>query len=430
MNATHANMTLKEIQIATAWWMITTAAMTLAENPSFRTPIHTLGNKPGWEAGGLLPRPHKGASAMQPMSMHEQAVRSRALFHARAHGSPFMGTGHGYRFPVAEEPFNECPVYEFDATPRSDELSLTVESLPSDLHRPNEHVFRVANDITVTTNGTDTLRLDVRGAVYYPTIFSHAYARATHGPSWWYDCASTPAHLTCDEVINELTRVVAQWVRVTEKPMAHTRERSKARLRIAFADSEHRLEPGDVPFNDNTLAHANAHYMHFNRRIVYATAETTRQQLARARGGYVVKPHCYYRLEQVALHEMGHTLGLGHNWHNQSALMFPTTSRGARKTITDSDSFAMRWLHGFYKIETDELGDHASVPEDGVEYTGTVAERREFADRCWEMLGSPMHEQPSRGDSKTRELAERCAAYMKRNAATVMSEARRRLNVA
>ncbi|XP_076897734.1 metalloendoproteinase 5-MMP-like [Bidens hawaiensis] len=109
---------------------------------------------------------------------------------------------------------------------------------------------------------------------------------------------------------------------------------NRADLKIRFLSSVH----GDVEFEDNDLAHAFAPTIgrfHYNAE----------QKWSAGPGAPVPGAN---DLETVAIHEIGHLLGLHHS-RRPDAIMYPSLSTGEVKGLNEDDILGIKVLYGLNK---------------------------------------------------------------------------------
>ncbi|XP_007044491.2 PREDICTED: metalloendoproteinase 2-MMP [Theobroma cacao] len=147
-----------------------------------------------------------------------------------------------------------------------------------------------------------------------------------------------PANELSDEVKAVFTRAFEKWSAVTPLTFTQTDSFFSADIKIAFYSGDH----GDgEPFDGvlGTLAHA---FSPTNGRFHLDAAENwvvsgdvTTSSLSSA-----------VDLESVAVHEIGHLLGLGHS-SVEDAIMFPTISSRTRKVeLANDDIDGIQSLYG------------------------------------------------------------------------------------
>ncbi|KAK8996048.1 hypothetical protein V6N11_076298 [Hibiscus sabdariffa] len=130
---------------------------------------------------------------------------------------------------------------------------------------------------------------------------------------------STP--WTRDDAINPVSRAFQTWAENTHFSFSRTEDYVNADIRVSFESGEH----GDGSSFDGpggTLAHA---FAPINGTFHYDSEEPWS----------VMPDPGAYHLETLALHEIGHLLGLGHSF--QGAIMYPTFSLGESKGLHGDD---------------------------------------------------------------------------------------------
>ncbi|XP_057458284.1 metalloendoproteinase 2-MMP-like [Lotus japonicus] len=147
-----------------------------------------------------------------------------------------------------------------------------------------------------------------------------------------------PGNSLSDAVKSVFTGAFARWSEVTTLTFRETSSYFDADMRIGFFDGDH----GDgEPFDGSlgTLAHA---FSPTNGRFHLDAAEdwvvsgdVSKSALATA-----------VDLESVAVHEIGHLLGLGHS-SVEEAIMFPTISSRTKKVVLAEDDIkGIQYLYG------------------------------------------------------------------------------------
>ncbi|KAK6931135.1 Peptidoglycan binding-like [Dillenia turbinata] len=150
--------------------------------------------------------------------------------------------------------------------------------------------------------------------------------------------AFLPSNQLPDSAKTVFANAFAKWSQVTPLTFTETESYYSADLRIAFYTGDH----GDgEPFDGvlGTLAHA---FSPTNGRFHLDDAENwvITEDVTQSTSSTAVD------LESVAVHEIGHLLGLGHS-SVEEAIMYPTISAGTRKvTLASDDVQGIQELYG------------------------------------------------------------------------------------
>jgi hypothetical protein len=135
---------------------------------------------------------------------------------------------------------------------------------------------------------------------------------------------------THPDAIPPISRAFVRWDRATHFSFSRTQDYLNADIKVAFTSGDH----GDgSPFDGRggTLAHA---FSPTNGRFHYDADELW--SIGPVAGAY--------DLETVALHEIGHLLGLGHS-SVENAIMYPQISSGTTKGLHSDDLAGIRDLY-------------------------------------------------------------------------------------
>ncbi|KAJ0099318.1 hypothetical protein Patl1_21987 [Pistacia atlantica] len=181
----------------------------------------------------------------------------------------------------------------------------------------------IVNGTTRMLSGKKTV--DHYGSTHFHTVSHFSFFEGN--PKW----PSTKYHLTYAflpgirvDVVKPVRRAFATWAANTHFTFSWTRNISKADITISFESGDH----GDgYPFDGpgGTLAHAYAPTdggFHYDPEETWSVGATPGA----------------YDLETLALHEIGHLLGLHHS-SVEDAIMAPTFSPGQAKVLHGDDIY-------------------------------------------------------------------------------------------
>ncbi|KAK8717070.1 hypothetical protein V6N13_044351 [Hibiscus sabdariffa] len=132
------------------------------------------------------------------------------------------------------------------------------------------------------------------------------------------------------DAINPVSRAFQTWAANTHFKFSRTEDYVNADIKVSFESSDH----GDgFPFDGpgGTLAHA---FAPTNGRFHYDADE---------QWSVIANPAAFH-LETLALHEIGHLLGLGHS-SIEGAIMYPTFSPGESKGLHGDDIQGIKALY-------------------------------------------------------------------------------------
>ncbi|KAK9277595.1 hypothetical protein L1049_007140 [Liquidambar formosana] len=192
-------------------------------------------------------------------------------------------------------------------------------------------------------NGTSTMNSGNKSSStsgHFHTVSHYTFFPGT--PRWpanRYDLtyAFLPDNQLSDTVKAIFTRAFERWSAVTPLTFTVTDSFYTADIRIGFFSGDH----GDgEPFDGvlGTLAHAfsptsGRFHLDGDENWVVGDISTATETTA-------------IDLESVAVHEIGHLLGLGHS-SVEDSIMFPTISSGTRKVaLADDDIQGIQYLYG------------------------------------------------------------------------------------
>ncbi|KAI3846970.1 hypothetical protein MKX03_021077 [Papaver bracteatum] len=144
-------------------------------------------------------------------------------------------------------------------------------------------------------------------------------------------------YIKFSDVRRALRRAFAVWSSAIPVKFTETRDYEHANITIGFFHGDH----GDgSPFDNTVIAHANhpgrGAHIHFNAAFIFAidfSSEESEDMMA-------------FDLEAVAVHEIGHVLGLGHSSF-PAAVMWPYLSPGRTNVeLTSDDAYGAQILYG------------------------------------------------------------------------------------
>ncbi|CAK9308931.1 unnamed protein product [Citrullus colocynthis] len=129
---------------------------------------------------------------------------------------------------------------------------------------------------------------------------------------------------------SEVSRAFSKWAFNTQFTFSHVVDYKKADIKISFERGEHR-DDGSFDGVGGILAHAyppTDERLHFDGDEAWSVGALTG----------------YFDVETVALHEIGHVLGLQHS-SIPGAIMFPSISAGVTKGLHEDDIAGVKALY-------------------------------------------------------------------------------------
>ncbi|WJZ98864.1 hypothetical protein VitviT2T_017361 [Vitis vinifera] len=186
-------------------------------------------------------------------------------------------------------------------------------------------------------NGTSRMRSGSRSYPHgYGSLHTVAHYSFFAGSPRW---PPSNTHLTyaflsgtSSTTMSAVTRAFGQWASATDFTFAETQDYTNADMKIGFQRGDH----GDgFPFDGpgGTIAHS---FSPTDGRLHFDGDESW--VVGAVAGAFDV--------ETVALHEIGHLLGLGHS-SVEGAIIFPTIAFGVTKGLNEDDIQGIQALYNF-----------------------------------------------------------------------------------
>lgn len=151
--------------------------------------------------------------------------------------------------------------------------------------------------------------VDIDGWTYARLNYSPDWSRRPEGVLWRVDCSRNPSNLSCDNFRLLISRGLHIWLRETGRRAHEVGDGSLTAITVSFENEDHEGESFA-----GAIAHANSRFVHLNRRKAFHWP------------GRRDTPRCAYNLYNILVHELGHSLTLGHTSTSPDSIMYPTVS--------------------------------------------------------------------------------------------------------
>lgn len=181
-----------------------------------------------------------------------------------------------------------------------------------------------------------TSNLFAQNELYNDIIYPDGGTKGTTSVTYWnkynlyYYIHNSAGHdLTSTQCQTAIQNAFNKWSQYSKFTFAQTNNLSQADIELSWEPVNHN---GCNSFGPNDIAHAtngmnNLNYIHFNDTKTFTVTSSP------------------YNLEFVALHEIGHILGLPHDESHSEAIMWP--EYGYKTNLTYYDLIALCNIYGF-----------------------------------------------------------------------------------
>ncbi|KAI3833319.1 hypothetical protein MKW98_006418 [Papaver atlanticum] len=203
---------------------------------------------------------------------------------------------------------------------------------------PNKNITTLPDQVTLKRRGVDenhAQKSHITKHFSYINGRRHTWDRSTLMLNYALSPNHTIDYIKASEIHAALHSAFSVWSSVIRVNFTETQNYEQANITIGFYYGDH----GDgSPFDNTVIAHANGPgrgaHIHFNAALIFAVDFSSE------------KSDMAYDLESIALHEIGHVLGLSHSSVPES-IMWPTQSPGTVNVkLTLDDAYGAQLLYG------------------------------------------------------------------------------------